>query len=299
VIKVRKMLLAIFSFGLLLLVSGCKQVLLNPKGLIASDEKHIMVISVLLMLIIVIPVIILTFGFAWRYRASNTKAVYAPNWSHSTLLEIIWWSVPCIIVSILAVITWTSTHTIDPYQPIASKEKTLTIQAISLEWKWLFIYPEQNIATINYVQFPAGVPVQFLITAEGPMNSFLIPQLAGQIYAMAGMQTKLHLIANEPGYYDGFGANFSGDGFSEMKFIARASSKEEFNEWVKMAQHSTKQLTMNAYNQLIRPSGHNNVQYFASANKDIFATAIMKTMMPMPTQETQMASKETYTPSKK
>ena len=204
VLKCRNFLSLTLVLSLSLLLNGCNNlVLLNPKGIIAADEKHILIFSVLLMLLIVIPVIFMVFAIAWRYRASNEKAKYEPEWSHSTLLEVIWWSIPCVIIGILGAITWTSTHRLDPYQALNHPAKPITIQAISLEWKWLFIYPEQNIASINYIQFPVDVPVRFLISAEGPMNSFQIPQLAGQIYAMAGMKTKLHLIANAPGEYRG------------------------------------------------------------------------------------------------
>lgn len=281
--KVKPFLLALFYLGSALLLSGCDWALLNPKGLIAVDQKNILVTSTVLMLIVVIPVIIMSFVFAWRYRESNTKATYSPNWSHSTTLEILWWSVPCLIILALGTITWYSSHRLDPYKPLVSEnERPLTIQVIALEWKWLFIYPEQNIATINFVQFPAGVPVNFLITAEGPMNSFHIPQLAGQIYAMAGMQTKLHIMADEPGEYAGLSANFSGDGFSDMKFTAKATSKEAFAEWVKEAKQSPNKLTAVAYNELIKPSQKHSAQYFSSVNQQIYPVVVMKTMMPMP-----------------
>ncbi len=284
-IKLRQSCFAISLFVAMLLLSGCKLVLLDPKGMIASAEKHILITSVLLMSIIVIPVIMLTFVIAWRYREGNTKATYSPNWSHSTLLEIIWWSIPCIIIGILAVITWISSHQLDPYKPLTSKEKPLVIQAMALEWKWLFIYPEQKIATVNFVQFPVGVPVQFQITAEGPMNSFQIPQLAGQIYAMAGMKTKLHLMADEPGDYSGLATNFSGDGFSEMKFVARVSSRSEFDQWVKTVKQSPDKLTQTKYDHLIKRSEKDPVHFFSFSEDDIFETAVMKSMMPMKESE--------------
>lgn len=258
--------------------------LLDPKGMVAADEKHILIVSALLMSLVVVPVIFMTLYFAWRYRASSTKATYAPNWAHSNLLEAIWWSIPCVIIVILGAITWFSCHRLDPYRPLALKtnEKTITIQAIALEWKWLFIYPDFNIATINFVQFPVGVPVKFVISAEGPMNSFHIPQLAGQIYAMGGMQTKLHMVADTVGDYNGLSANFSGDGFSDMKFIARASTQAEFNRWVKTVQKSPDALTMVSYNQLLTPSKNQTVKYYSSANKYIFDAVLMKSMMPLP-----------------
>lgn len=177
--KIRHLLIAISTFGLAALLSGCKFALLNPQGRIAADEKSIMVTSAWLMSLIVVPVILLVFMVAWRYRASNEKATYAPEWAHSTVLEIIWWAIPCLIVLILSIITWTSSHQLDPYKSLAVKDKkTLVIEAISLEWKWLFIYPDQNIATVNTLEIPVNTPVEFLISAEGPMNSFQIPQLA-------------------------------------------------------------------------------------------------------------------------
>ncbi len=292
--KVRHILLLVLYASTTLLLSGCKFAILDPKGIIATDEKNIMITATVLMLLVVVPVIVLSFAFAWRYREGNRKAVYSPNWSHSTLLEIICWSVPCLIIFTLGVITWTSTHRLDPYKPIVVKGvKPLTIQAISLEWKWLFIYPDQDIATINFVQIPKGVPVEFLVSAEGPMNSFQVPQLAGQIYAMAGMQTKLHLITNEEGDYQGISANFTGEGFSEMQFTVRCSTQKEFAKWVQSAKHAPEKLTMAAYNGLITPSTKQPVKYYSSANKDIFETVVMKSMMPMPmpTDETEVAVK--------
>lgn len=279
--KIKNIFLVIFISGLTLLLTGCKLILLDPKGIIAADEKQIMIISALLMLIVVIPVIILTLYFAWRYRAGNTKAKYSPDWDHSTTLEIIWWSIPCIIIAILASITWTSSHKLDPFRSIGESDKTITIQVIALEWKWLFIYPNQHIATVNYIQIPVGTPVRFLISAEGPMNSFLIPQLAGQIYAMAGMQSKLHLIADKIGVYQGMSANFSGEGFSDMNFNVNVSSQEQFDTWVKQVASSPENLTTLAYNKLIQPSINNSVKYFSSVTNGIFDTVVMKSMMPM------------------
>lgn len=292
--KIRYILFAVLFTSLSALLSGCKFALLNPKGMIAADEKNIMITATVLMLFVVIPVMVLAFVFAWRYRESNHKATYAPTWSHSTLIEIICWTIPCLIILTLGIITWTSTHRLDPYKPIVIKNvKPLTIQAISLEWKWLFIYPEQNIATINFVQIPKGVPIEFLVSAEGPMNSFQIPQLAGQIYAMAGMQTKLHLITNEEGDYQGISANFTGEGFSEMQFKVRCSTQQDFDKWVQTAKHAPEKLTMAAYNKLIAPSVKLPVKYYSSASKDIFETVVMKAMMPMPmsTDESEAAVK--------
>lgn len=190
------------------------------------------------------------------------------------------------IIAILGTITWISTHRLDPYRPLeAGTKKTIVIQAIALDWKWLFIYPEQHIATVNYIQVPAGVPVLFRITAEGAMNSFQIPQLGGQIYAMAGMQTQLNLIADEPGDYRGLSTNFSGDGFSDMTFTLHAGTQKEFDQWVKKVKRAPEKLTLAGYQRLARPAVNPGVKYYSSATKSLFETIVMKAMMPMPTQK--------------
>lgn len=274
---------AAFSFVAPLFLSACQFALLDPKGKIAADEKQILLIAIVLMLIVVLPVIFLALGFAWRYRAGNTEAKYLPNWQHSTVLELVWWTIPCIIIAILGTITWISSHRLDPYKPLeVGARKTITIQAIALEWKWLFIYPEQKIATVNFIQVPAGVPLRFLITAEGPMNSLQIPQLGGQIYAMAGMQTQLNLIADAAGDYRGLSTNFSGDGFSDMTFTLRACSEKEFQVWVKKVKRAPEKLTLAGYQRLSRPAVSPGVKYFSSIPSTLFETIMMKAMMPLP-----------------
>jgi cytochrome o ubiquinol oxidase subunit 2 len=253
----------------------------NPKGAIAAEQIRLIVIAAILMLLIVVPVVIMTIIIAWRYRASNTKATYTPNWAHSTTLEIIWWVVPCIIIAILAVLTWITSHTLDPYRPLDSKEKPLTIQAIALDWKWVFIYPEQGIATINYIEIPENTPISFEITSQGPMNSLWIPQLGGQIYAMAGMRTRLHLIADQAGVYDGGSSNYSGEGFAEMTFKVKAESTDEFTQWVKRVKQTPDILTTEKFNALLAPSSAEPVQLFSSVAPTIFTDEVMKFMMPM------------------
>lgn len=280
-IKLRHILFSILSLGCLFLV-GCNAEVLNPMGPIAAAEKHLLIVAVLLMLIIVVPVIIAIFLIAYRFRESNTKAKYRPDWSHSVLLEIIWWTVPIIIISILATITWVTSHTLDPYRPIQSNTKPVTIQVISLEWRWLFIYPDQGIATMNFVEFPANTPINFLITSDAPMNSFQIQQLAGQIYAMAGMQTKLHLEANQVGDYNGRSVSFSGAGFTNMAFTARATTPQGFNQWVQSVKRQNNPLTTQAYNLLVPASTDTSVIYFSSVEKGLFGNVMMKYMMPMP-----------------
>jgi len=267
-------------------LSACQFDILNPKGQIAADEKQLLLLSVGLMLVVVVPVILLTLVFAWRYRESNTDAKYLPNWKHSTLLEIVWWSIPCAIIAILGTLTWISTYRLDPYRPLeVAGKKEITIQVVALDWKWLFIYPEQNIATVNYIQVPVGVPVNFRITAEGAMNSLQIPQLGGQIYAMAGMKTQLHLIADHSGDYRGFSANFSGDGFSDMNFILHAGSQKEFENWVRKIKRAPEKMTLGTYQRLARPGVSAHAKYYSSASKDLFDAIVMKSMMPMPTKK--------------
>lgn len=266
--------------GITAFLSGCKLAILNPKGVIAADETRLLIEATFIMLIVVVPSIIMTLIFAWRYSERKDKAKYTPDWSHSVLLESVWWAIPCCIILVLATITWISTHHLDPYRPVQSKHKPITIQAVALNWKWLFIYPKQNIATVNYVQFPEDVPVEFVVTSDAPMNSFQITQLAGQIYAMAGMQTKLHLIANEQGDYHGLSTSFSGDGFSDMKFIAHVGSQHEFDQWVKKVKQSPKKLSLAAYKQLAKDSENNPVTYYSSAANHLFKKIIVKYLKP-------------------
>ena len=278
--KYKSYLMTWLSLGMLLFLTSCNMIVLDPKGTIGLQEKHLIVTATILMLIVVIPVIILTFVFAWKYRASNTQAKYDPEWAHNTRLEAVVWAIPCAIILVLGIITWKTTHELDPYKPLESNVKPITIQVVALDWKWLFIYPDQNIATVNFIQFPTGVPINFKITADAPMNSFMIPQLGGQIYAMAGMQTKLHLIADEPGDYYGMSASYSGAGFSWMRFTARASSEAEFNQWVNEVKQSPNKLTVAEYQQLVKPSEKNPVTYYSSVREKLYDSIIMKFMMP-------------------
>jgi len=207
--------------SLLVMLTGCDAVaILSPKGQIGQDEKTLLITATVLMLLVVIPVIIMTLTFAWKYRASNTKARYEPKWSHSTAIEVVVWSIPCMIVLVLAVLTWRSSHALDPYKPLESDVKPVTIQAISLDWKWLFIYPEEKVAVVNEIKFPVNTPLNFKITSDSVMNAFFIPHLGSMIYSMAAMETKLHLIANELGEFPGMSSHYSGAGFAKMHFTA-------------------------------------------------------------------------------
>lgn len=205
------------------LLSGCDSALLDPKGQIGLEQRSLILTAFGLMMIVVIPAVLMAVGFAWKYRASNKDAKYSPNWSHSNKVEAVVWTVPILIILFLAVLTWKTTHALEPSKPLVHDEKPITIEVVSMDWKWFFIYPEQGIATVNEIAFPANVPVHFKVTSNSVMNSFFIPRLGSQIYAMAGMQTQLHLIADEAGTYDGISASYSGPGFSGMKFKAIAT----------------------------------------------------------------------------
>lgn len=268
-------------FGtLLIFLSGGDIAVLSPKGMIALAEKNLLITATLLMMIVIVPVFIMLFAFAWRYRAGNTKAKYIPDWTHNSLLEIVWWTIPFIIILILGVITWKSTHDLDPYKALVGDAKPMTIQVVALDWKWLFIYPEQNIATVNVVAIPVDVPIRFEITADAPMNSFWIPELGGQIYAMAGMNTKINLIANRKGDFPGLSANFSGAGFSGMKFTTQARTQSEFDEWVIKVKESPKALTQDEYKRLASPSDNNPATFYSTATGGLFESIIMKFMTP-------------------
>lgn len=253
-----------------LLLGGCHFALLDPKGPIGEAERWIILTASGLMLIVVVPVIVLAIVIPWRYRASNTKAEYRPEWSHSNKIEAVMWSIPIAIVTILAVICWRTSHQLDPFRPIPSKAQPVHIEAVAMDWKWLFIYPNHHIATVNEVAMPVGVPVVFHITSATVMNSFFIPRLGSQIYAMANMQTADNLVASAPGTYRGFSANFSGGGFSGMTFKVKAMSQSDYRRWLANVGSSTKTLGAKQYLALDRPSSDVPVTYYSHVNPALF-----------------------------
>ncbi|HDS0962164.1 TPA: ubiquinol oxidase subunit II, partial [Pseudomonas putida] len=248
----------------------------DPKGQVGIEQKNLILIATGLMLLVVIPVIIMTLAFAWKYRASNKAATYTPDWSHSTKIEAAVWIIPILIIIALGYVTYHSTHKLDPYRPLDSDVKPIQIDVVALDWKWLFIYPEQGIATVNKIVFPANTPVNFRVTSDAVMNSFFIPGLGGQIYAMAGMTTKLHLIANENGEFDGISANYSGAGFTGMKFKATATSQEDFDKWVAEVKQSPKKLDKAEYAALAKPSENNPVALYSEASPEQFQLIVDK-----------------------
>lgn len=269
------------------LSAGCNLVLLHPAGAVAAQQGHLIVVSTVLMLLVIIPVIALTVLFAWRYRKSNSEATYAPDWDHSTQLELVIWAAPLLIIIALGAVTWINTHTLDPYRPlrrldatrpVAAGAKPLVVEVVALDWKWLFIYPEQGIAVVNDLAAPVDVPVTFKITASTVMNSFFIPSLAGQIYAMPGMETELHAVMNHPGQYDGFSANYSGAGFSDMRFKFHGLSADEFERWVQAAKAGGRKLDRGGYLQLERPSENDPVRRYASVADGLYDSILARTV---------------------
>jgi cytochrome o ubiquinol oxidase subunit II len=235
-------------------LSGCTEGILDPKGPVAAAELQILLNSLGIMLAIVIPTILATLGVAWWFRSSNTHARYLPDFAYSGRLEMLVWSIPAMTVLLVGGVAWVGSHDLDPRKPITSTAKPVTVQVVSLDWKWLFIYPEQGIATVNQLTIPVGTPVRFELTSSSVMNSFFVPQLGGQIYTMAGMVTRLHLQADHPGTYPGLSANYSGSGFADMRFNVEAVPAENFAKWVDATRGAGPELDPQAYANLAKPS---------------------------------------------
>jgi cytochrome o ubiquinol oxidase subunit 2 len=261
------------------LLGGCDMVLLHPSGDVAAQQGHLVVVSTLLMLLIIVPVIVLTLLFAWRYRQSNRAAVYEPDWDHSIQLELLIWAAPLVIIIALGALTWIGTHTLDPFRPLRRLDAErpvvpgtprLTVEAVALDWKWLFIYPELGIAVVNELAAPVDVPIEFKITASSVMNSFFIPALAGQIYAMPGMETQLHAVINRAGNYEGFSANYSGAGFSDMRFRFHGLDAAQFEHWVQTVKAGGGALTRSAYLKLQEPTAREPVRRYASVAAGLY-----------------------------
>lgn len=252
---------------------------LSPHGIIAQRERRLLFIALLLSAIVVLPVYAIAIAIVLRYRAGSKKTgKYHPDWDHSWLLETVWWGIPVIIIGVLSVITWQSSHDLDPFKPLASSVKPIPVQVVALDWKWLFIYPEQNIASVNVLEMPVSTPVNFTITSDSVMNSFWIPSLGGQIYAMPGMATQLHLMADKIGDYHGSPANISGKGFSEMTFTTRVVSNNTFSQWVHNTQKSPAHLDLTAYTNLAKPSEVRAPLYYSSPSSGLYNYIVMKYM---------------------
>lgn len=266
-----------------LVLSGCNAVVMKPHGDIAQQQAQLIVTSTLLMLLIIVPVIALTLFFAYRYRQSNTEATYAPDWDHSTRLELVIWGAPLLIIIALGAITWISTHKLDPFRPLdrvaegrplAADVKPLEVYAVAMDWKWLFIYPEQGIATVNELAAPVDRPIHFRFTSTSVMNTFYVPALAGMIYAMPGMETQLHAVINKAGVYDGLSAHYSGAGFSDMRFKFHGQSDEEFAAWVQSNKAGANTLTRAGYLKLEEPSTKEPIRRYASVEPGLWSAIV-------------------------
>jgi cytochrome o ubiquinol oxidase subunit II len=263
----------------LALLTGCSHwIVLESKGPVGLEEAFLIKIAFLLMLIVVLPVFVMVFWFAYRYRATNTKATYKPKWTHSTSIEWVIWIVPIAIVAALSYLTWVKTYELDPYKPLKSDVMPVRIEVVSTDWNWLFIYPDYNIAVVNQVVFPVNTPLSFRITSASVMTSFFIPQLGSQMYAMAGMQTRLNLMANDTGVYEGHNQEYSGNGYVNMHFEARTITQAEFEVWIQKAKQSSDSLSMERYHALIKPNVDYPITIFSHVKPNLFDTIVMEYM---------------------
>lgn len=262
-----------------LLLSGCNLVLLHPAGDVARRQSDLMIASVILISIIIVPVLIAIFVIAWRYRASNKNAEYDPEWDHSTQLELVVWAAPLLIIIALGAMTWIGTHKLDPYRsltriaagrPVPADVKPLEVEVVSLDWKWLFFYPQYGIATVNQLAAPVNRPIHFKLTSTETMNSFFIPTLAGQIYTMPGMQTVLNAVINKPGNFAGFSSNYSGHGFTYMRFRFLGMNKQDFSQWVAKVRADGDNLDTSTFDKLNQRSRDVPVHYYAHFDADLY-----------------------------
>ncbi|MBL8159516.1 ubiquinol oxidase subunit II [Candidatus Saccharibacteria bacterium] len=264
------------------LMQGKSIAVLQPAGQIAAQQRDLLLYATLLILIVVIPVFVLAFTIAWRYRETNPKSAerYHPELDGDKRMEAVWWGIPLVIIGVLSVMIWTSSHNLDPYKPLASNKEAFRVQVVAMKYKWLFIYPEQDIASVNHLKIPVGRPVEFDVTSDAPMNSFWIPRLGGQVYAMAGMNTKLHLIADQKGTFRGSSANISGEGFADMHFSVEAISPSELNAWARGVRQNNERLSVRSYSTLARPGTVESPRYYSLGTDNLYDTILAKYMHP-------------------
>lgn len=267
---------AVLTLGIAFAVGGCSVPTLTPQGPIALAERNLLFDALAVMMIVAIPVFIMTFLFAYRYRASNKKARYTPDWSFSLGIEALVWLVPAAIVVALGILVWDATHKLDPYKSLASAQEPLEVQVVAQDWKWLFIYPDQGIAVVNELVFPSDAPLSLKITSDTVMNAFFIPALGGQIYAMAGMQTQLNLLADRTGTFMGRNTQYSGDGFAHQHFQAMAMPPKEFDAWVAKVKNEPQQLDTATYEALAKPTIGHPVTYYSGVEPDLFHNIMAK-----------------------
>ena len=267
------------------LLTACQPALLNPKGPIARADMTILIDSLAIMLAIVIPTILATIAFAWWYRAGNKKATYLPDWEFSGRIEMIVWAIPTMTIILLGGVTWIGAHQLDPAEPIASDTPAIEIQVVSLDWKWLFIYPEQRVAAVNELVVPAGRPLHFTLTSSSVMNTFFVPQLGSMIYTMNGMQTELNLQADQPGTFRGISGHYSGEGFSDMHFAVKALSAEDFARWVNTTREGKATLDARSYTELAKQSVNIPTATYGTVERNLFAQIVSQKLAPGPGPE--------------
>jgi cytochrome o ubiquinol oxidase subunit 2 len=273
--------IVIGAIGIVVVLANENALLVHPKGIIAQSELELIITNIVLMLLIIIPSYILLFAVVWKYCIKNENAKYDPDHTFGPVGELLMWGLPSIIVIVMAVVTWVATHQLNPYKPIESDIPPLTIEVVAMDWKWLFIYPEQGIATLNYLHIPERTPIHFKLTADGsPMNSFWIPQLSGQIYSMTGMTTQLHLMANGPGKYVGRAVEINGEGYADMTFSVTSTPPNDFVDWIAQVKKSNLHLTEDAYNDLVKPSVNKSLVHFSEIEKNLYHKIIHKYMYP-------------------
>ena len=265
-----------------LVLAGCGSALLDPRGPVGRAEKTILIDSLAIMLAIVVPTIVATLAFAWWFRASNTRARYLPTWAFSGSIELVVWSIPVMVIILLGGVAWIGSYQLDPARPIESKVEPLEIEVVSLDWKWLFIYPGKGVATVNELVVPAGVPLHFTLTSASVMNTFFVPQLGSMIYTMNGMASQLWLHADDPGTYRGISGHFSGEGFSDMQFDVRALPADQFAAWVLATRGSGAALDAASYAALARQSVAVKPTSFGSAEPGLFDKIVAQQLAPGP-----------------
>ncbi len=278
----------------LVLLTSCQPAVLDPQGPVGAAEKTILIDSLAIMLAIVIPTILAIASFAFWFRASNKRATYLPDWEYSGQIELVTWSIPLLVIILLGGVTWISAHALDPAVPLASSKKPIEIQVVSLDWKWLFIYPDQHVASVNMLEVPAGTPIHFALTSASVMNTFDVPQLGGMIYVMNGMATQLNLSADKPGTFHGISAHYSGDGFSDMHFDVRAVSDADFASWVTATKQDAAAQTLdgNAYLALEKQSEHVAPFTYRDTVPDLFASVVSGKLPPGPGPDQTKQSSE-------
>ncbi len=269
----------------LLVLTACEPAVLDPLGPVGGAEKSILIDSLAIMLAIVLPTIAATLAFAWWFRASNRRAAYLPDWAFSGRIELVVWSIPTLVVMLLGGVAWIGSHELDPPRPLASPAPTFEVQVVSLDWKWLFIYPSQGVASVNRLVIPAGAPIRFTLTSASVMNAFFIPQLGSMIYTMNGMQTQLYLQSDTPGTFRGLSSHFSGDGFADMHFDVRAVPAERFDSWVDAARDKGPTLDVETYTALARQSTNVAPYTFRATEPGLFQQIVMQKLPPGPGPE--------------